>query len=180
VVDEGKLVGIVTEDMLERIAPVETASRSIWELTYNLASLYRAQIKSIMKKNVVAVTPDMTVEEALALAQNNKVGALVVVDDSKVVGIVTTNDFFYRIVNKVLGVGEPGARVEVTKGGEGKALEEVISTINKHGLKIITLHIIALPQATEKDVIVHIDSEDVNQLVTELRDKGYKVCLRKR
>ena len=129
----------------------------------------------------MTATPDMTIEEALAKAQANKVGALVVVEDScRVVGIVTTNDFFYRIVNKVLGLGEPGCRIEVTEGGEGKAMEEIISTINKLGLKIITLHIIAPPKATKKDIIVHVDCEDVSQLVAELKSKGYKVGLRKR
>ena len=180
VVDKGKLVGVVTKDGLERVALPETISRDIWELSYSFVSLYRTQVKKIMKKNVVAVTPDMTVEEAVALAQARKVGALVVVEDNQVVGIATTNDFFYRVVNKVLGVGEPGTRIEVAEGGEGKPLEEIVSCINKYGLNITSLHIIALPEATKKDVVVHVDSEDVNQLVTELRDKGYKVSLRKR
>ncbi len=180
VVDKGKLVGIVTDDRLKRVALPETTSHDIWELSYSFVSLYRTQVKKIMKKNVVAVTPDMTVEEAVALAQARKVGALVVVEDNQVVGIATTNDFFYRVVNKVLGVGEPGTRIEVAEGGEGKPLEEIVSYINKYGLNITSLHIIALPEATKKDVVVHVDSEDVNQLVTELRDKGYKVSLRKR
>ena len=57
------------------------------------------------------------------------------------VGIVTTNDFFYKIVNPILGVAKagalvPGIRVEIARGGEGKAMEEIISTINKLGIKI--------------------------------------------
>ncbi len=180
VVDKGKLVGVVTKDGLERVALPETISRDIWELSYSFVSLYRTQVKKIMKKNMVTVTPDMTVEEALAVAQVNKVGALVVVEDSRVVGIATTNDFFYKIVNPVLGMGLPGSRIEVAGGGEGKPLEEIVSGINKYGLNITALHIIALPGATKKDVVVHVDSEDVNRLVNELRDKGYKVSLRKR
>jgi len=180
VVDEGKLVGIVTEDRLERAVVPKTTSRDIWELSYSLVSLYRTQVKSVMKKDVVTVTPNMTVEEAMALAQANKVGALVVVEDNQVVGITTTNDFFYKILNPVLGIGYSGSRIEVAEGGESKPLEEVVSCINKNGLNITALHIIALPEATKKDVVVHVDSEDVNQLVTELRDKGYRVSLRKR
>ena len=181
VVDRGKLVGVVTANRLERVASSETTHRSTWELAYSLGSLYRTQVKQIMQTNVVTATPDMTVEEALAIAQANKVGALVVVEEgSKVVGIVTTNDFFYRIVNKVLGLGEPGYRIEVAEGGEGEAMEEIISTINKLCMKIITLHIITPPQATKKDIVVHIDCDDVSQLVTELKGKGYRVDLRKR
>ena len=177
VVDKGKLVGIVTERKLEQVSPSKATSLSVWELSYLLD---KTPVKEIMERNVVTVPPDMTAEESLAVAQSNKVGALVVVEDDKVVGISTTNDFFYKIVNPLLGLGEPGARIEVTGGGEGKALEEVISTINKRGLKIATLHILAPPEATKRDIIVHVDSEDVAQLIAELEGKGYSVKLRQR
>ena len=180
VVDKGKLVGIVTADSLEKAAPAETDSRSMWELTYSLASLYKTQIKSIMKKNIVTVTPDMTAEEALALAQSKKVGALVVVENGRVVGIVTTNDLFYKIVNPLLGLGQPGNRIEITGGGEGKALEEIISTINRLGLEITTLHIEYLPETIQKNVCVHINNEDTSQLVAVLQEKGYSVKVRPR
>jgi len=177
VVDKGKLVGIVTERKLEQVSPSKATSLSVWELSYLLD---KTSVKEIMERNVVTVPPDMTAEESLAVAQSNRVGALVVVEDGKVVGISTTNDFFYKIVNPLLGLGEPGARIEVTGGGEGKALEEVISIINKRGLKITTLHILAPPEATKKDVIIHVDSEEVAQLITELEGKGYSVKLRPR
>jgi len=180
VVDKGKLVGLVTAHGLERV-PVHETAEGMWELTYSLGTMYRTPVKRVMQKKVVTATPTMTVEEALAKAQSNRVGALVVVEDSdKVVGIVTTNDFFYRIVNPILGVGEPGQRIWVDGGGEGKAMEDIISTINKLCLKIITLHIMARPNKAEKDIVVHLDYENIDQLVTELETKGYTVMLRKR
>ena len=180
VVDDGKLVGIVTESKLEQVSLRGDAACSVWEFGYDVMNMFNTHVREIMSRNVLTVSPDTTVEEAVALAQAKKVGALVVVEDGKVVGIATTNDFFYRIVNKVLGVGEPGARIQVIGGGEGKELEEIISLINKHGLKIITLHIFTLPGTTRKDVVVHIDSEDVSQLVADLEKQGYKVNLRQR
>ncbi len=180
VVDNGKLVGIVTRQGLERLVPTGAPS-NIWELSYSLGSMYRTSVKDIMTTDVVTAKPEMTVEEALALAQSRKVGALVVVDDShKVVGIVTTNDFFYRIVNPVLGVGEVGQRLWVGGGGEGKALEDIISTVNKLGLEIVTLHIIKAPKAKKKDLVIHVRCDDANELVSQLKDKGYRTIIRKR
>ena len=179
VVDKGQLVGVISASRLERaVQPATTGS--VWELSYSLGSLHRTPVKDVMQKDVVTVTPEMTVEEALALAQSRKVGGLVVVDGGKVAGIVTTNDFFYRIVNPVLGVGEPGVRVWVPGGGEGKALEEIISLINKLCMEITTLHIIAAPEATKKDLVVHLDCKDVSQLIAELTAKGYTAKTRKR
>jgi len=180
VADKGKLVGIVTTHRLERTAPPEVVSNNMWDIAYSIVALHRMPVKQIMQTDVVTARPDMTVEEALALAQSKKVGGLVVVDDGKVVGVVTTNDFFYRIVNPVLGVGQPGERIWVAGGGEGKAMEEIISTINKLGLEIITLHIVTPPRKTKKDIVVHVNCDDVTELVNELKNKGYEVESRKR
>jgi acetoin utilization protein AcuB len=177
VVDKGKLVGIVTERRLESVSPSQATSLTVWELTY---LLNKTPVKDIMEKNVATVTPDMSAEEALALGQSNKVGAAVVIEDSRVVGIITTNDFFYKIVNPILGLGQPGTRIEVIGGGETKALADIISTVNKLGLEIITLHIEQLPDAKTKDVCVHINSEDVSKLLAELKGKGHRVSVRKR
>ena len=177
VVDKGKLMGIVTEHRLESVSPSKATSLTVWELSYLLE---KTTVKEIMERDVLTISPDMSVEESVALAQSHKVGAAVVVENEKIVGIVTTNDLFYKIVNPILGIGQPGSRIEITGGLKGKALEEIISTINKLGLEIITLHIEDMPDATERDVCVHLRSDKVSQLIKELKAKGYKVNARKR
>lgn len=177
VVDKGKLVGVVTERRLESVSPSKATSLTVWELSYLLD---KTPIKDVMERNVVTVSPDMTAEESLTTAQTNRVGSLVVMEDDRVVGIVTTNDFFYKIVNPLLGLGEPGSRIEVTGGGESKDLEGIISTVNSLGMEITGLHIEKLPEATRRNVCVHINSDDVSQLITELQGKGYKASLVRR
>ncbi|HEY79358.1 MAG TPA: CBS domain-containing protein [Dehalococcoidia bacterium] len=175
--DKGKLVGIVTERRLESVSPSKATSLSVWELSYLLD---KTSVKEIMERDVVTVPPDMSAEEALALAQGHKIGSLIVVEGSQVIGMVTTNDFFYKIVNPILGLGIPGSRIEVVGGGESKVLEDVITTINRLGLKIVTLHIENLPEATVRDVCVHVDTEDVGPVIAELEKKGYSVGVRQR
>lgn len=182
VVDKGKLVGIVTARRLDQVSPSKATSLTVWELSYILE---KTPVKEIMEKNVVTVSPDVTVEEAVSIAQSNKVGSLVVLEDNRVVGIVTTNDFFYRIVNPLLGVAKfgqplPGTRIEITGGGEAKALEEIIPLINKLGMKLFTIH--SMPPVegvSTKNVCIHLEDADVSQLVSELQKKGYEVKYRK-
>ena len=179
VVDRGKLVGIVTEHRLEAYTPSKATSLSVWEIGYLLGT---TTVKDIMEKHVVTVTPDMTVEEALALSQEKGVGALLVVDNGRLVGIVTTNDFFYKIANPVLGIGMPGTRVEVLGKGEDRVIEDVVSMANKEGVRIITIHVINVPEepGEKKDIVIHLDTEDVSKIVGELKEKGYEVILRTR
>jgi acetoin utilization protein AcuB len=177
VVDKGKLVGIVTERRLESVSPSKATSLTVWELSYLLD---KTTVKEIMERDVITVSPDTSVEESVALAQGHKIGALVVLEDNRVVGIVTTNDIFYKIINPILGLGEPGNRVEISGGGNSKALEEILSVVNKLGLEVSTVHIEQLPEVETRDVCVHVNSDDVSQLVSELEAKGYKVRVRQR
>jgi acetoin utilization protein AcuB len=179
IVDRGKLVGMVTEHRLEAYTPSKATTLSVWEIGYLLGN---TPVKDIMEKNVVTVTPDMTVEEVLALAQEKEVGALPVLEDGRVVGIVTTNDFFYKIANPVLGIGMPGTRVEVIGKGDDKVIENVVSLANRQGIRIITIHVVNIPESTEekKDIVIHLDTEDTSEFVEALKTKGYEVILRTR
>jgi acetoin utilization protein AcuB len=177
IVDKGKLVGIVTSRRLESVSPSKATSLTVWEMTYVLS---HTPVKEIMEKNVITVTPETTAEEAVSLAQSNKVGTLVVLEDNHVVGIVTTNDFFYKIVNPILGLGSRGTRLEVIGASNAKDLEKIMSEVNKLGLEIMTLHIEALPDKEERNICLHVDSDDVSKLVAKLKSDGYQVNIRKR
>ena len=179
IVDRGRLVGIITERRLEHYTPSKATSLSVWEIGYLLGN---TSVKDIMEKNVITVTPDMTVEEAIGAAQNQGVGAVPVVENRRLVGIVTTNDFFYKIANPVLGIGMPGTRVEVTGKVKDTVIEDVVSLANKQGIKIITIHVINIAEGPEekKDIVIHLDTEDTTTFVEEIKKKGYEVIVRTR
>jgi acetoin utilization protein AcuB len=178
VVDRGKIVGIVTERRLEAYTPSKATSLSVWEIGYLLGN---TTVKDIMEKNAVSVTPEMTVEEALATAQERKVGSLLVVEKSgQLVGIVTTNDFFYKIANPTLGIGMPGTRVEVMTKIDKPILEDISKATSQKGMKILTLHMISSTEIGGKDIVIQVDTEDVSKMVKELKDKDYEVLVRKR
>jgi acetoin utilization protein AcuB len=179
VVDRGKLVGVVTERRLEQYTPSKATSLSVWEIGYLLGN---TPVKDIMEKNVVTVAPDMTVEEALGVAQGHGVGALLVVESGRLLGIVTTNDFFYKIANPVLGIGMPGTRVEVIGKGKDTVIEDVVSLANKKGIRIITIHVINIPEepGERKDIVIHLDTEDITAFAEEIKAKGYEVMVRTR
>jgi len=172
IVDKGKLVGIVTKDDLLKAEPSSATSLSRGELLYLLSKL---TVKEIMKKNVVTVPPDIPVELATAIAQKNRVGCLPVVEGDRVVGILTTNDIFYKVLNPLFGIGETGKRIIVYEGGEGDKMQKVLESINKLGLKIKTFWTIKSPDADKNDLIVHLDTEDISQLISELKKVGFSV-----
>ena len=174
VVDDGKLVGIVTEGSLERVSPKTTAPL-LWQITYVIS---HTTVKDVMRKKVVTIKPNATVEQGVALAQRRKVGALVVVEKGKVVGISTTNDFFYKIVNPILGLGESGARLIVPGAGDGKSAEAIIACINKLGVGIKLIWTLPSSVADRKDIIIQLDTEDAPGVIKELQNLGYSASVR--
>ena len=172
VIDRGKLVGIVTKDALDRTGPSQLTTFSVHEISYLVNKITVAEI---MRRDVVTVTPEMTVEEAVALAQTNRVGALVVVEGERVVGITTTNDFFYKLPNPLLGIGMPGSRITVRSCYQGADVEKVVAVINKLGVGITTLLTTALLEGQKRDLVIHLDTEDSTQVTKEIRKLGYSV-----
>jgi len=133
-----------------------------------------------MVRDLVTVSPDATVEEAVTVAQGKKVGALLVVDDGRLVGIATTNDFFYRILNPILGIGKPGSRLVVRNCQGTKDIEKIVAAVNKLGLEVITMFMLPIPERDANSFVVHLRSDDPTNLITELQLLGFTVERRAR
>jgi len=129
-----------------------------------------------MKTKVITVAPETTIEKAVAIAQKHRVGSLPVIEDEKVVGILTTNDVFYKILNPLLGIGETGTRLTVYGAGTCDGFHKVTDMIVKAGLKVKTFWIPKDPVG--KSLVIHLDTEDVLPIKEEIEKAGFKVELR--
>jgi len=174
VVDKGKLVGLITRDKLRRmLTPFSPTSVNIWDLRYVPA---RIKVKDIMEKKVFTVTPDATLQQAIAEGQRRKIGVLLVVDKDepdKLLGLVTATDV-YRLTTGILGFGQPGARLHIFECCKKGSLKEVVDIINKSGATIQSLFHVTPPGIGREDCIIHLDVEDAAQIIAELRSKGYE------
>jgi acetoin utilization protein AcuB len=177
VVDKGRLVGVVSRDGLDKAGPSKLTTFSMHELSYLLTKI---TVREIMKTDLVTVPPDATVEEAVALAQAKKVGALLVVDAGRLVGITTTNDFFYKIANPILGIDKPGIRFSVHKWREIGDLQKILGIIAQFHAEIVTIYTMPHPDTGENDFVAHIRASDPVGLMDELRRSGYEVHERAR
>ena len=183
VVDKGKLVGMISRDGITRASPSPATSLSVWEINYLVAQM---KVKDIMSKSLVTVTPDTTVESAVALAQSKGVGALPVVEGGTLVGIVTTDDFFYKILNPMLGIGRPGIRLLIHNCGTPKCIQQimeimdVMQVIGKDKAKILAVHSMPTPDNGQPDLVLHLDSADPDKVVKVLADNGFSAEVRQR
>ena len=174
VVDRGKLVGIVTLHRIDSAGPSEATSLSIWESNYLLA---RMKVKEIMQKDVVTIDPEASIEQALAKGQGMRVGIMPVIDDNKLVGVVTTTDFMLKMLTPALGIGRPGTRLNISECNQAKSIKELMEIVEKGGMRILSAHTMPPAEDTPNGFSLHVDSENVTDLIKSITAKGYKVTI---
>ena len=91
-----RLIGIVTRGDLRGAQPSEATSLSIFELNYLIG---RVTLDQIMTRNPVTVTPNTTIGAAARLMLRRKISGLPVMEDGRLVGIITESDIFRLVVS---------------------------------------------------------------------------------
>ena len=172
VMKKDKLVGLVTKHMLLEAAPSPATSLNIWELHYLLSKM---TVKEIMVKNPFTISPDMPVEEGLQLGQEKGFGAFPVVDDGRLVGMVTESDIV-RMMTRVLGVKEKGKRIDIMVSNKFGNMKKIMDVLDKS--KTVLLSMMTLPpEEWEKQwvVVLRVQSDDVKPIAEDLKSAGFNV-----
>ncbi|MGI6433057.1 MAG: CBS domain-containing protein [Sphaerochaetaceae bacterium] len=127
-----KLVGIISEKDILYASPSPVSTLSIHEMAYLLSQL---TVKKLMTRNVVTITKDYTVEEAARLMVDQDLSALPVLEDGKLIGIVSKSDLF-KILLELFGARHFGVRVSFLVEDKPGAIAEITSVLASSGVDI--------------------------------------------
>ncbi len=103
VVENGRLVGIVTARDLRLASNAPTVVREQW---YDNYMLQHIAVGTCMTPDPITVTPDSSIAEAARLMRDHKISGLPVMEGGRLVGIVTETD----LLNYLLELLEEGER----------------------------------------------------------------------
>ena len=171
VTHDGKLVGIVTDMDVIRVSPSPATTLSVFEVNYLLSKL---TLKDVMTKNPKTITPDATLEEAAVLMRDNSIGALPVVEDGKLVGIITESDIFDAFIS-LMGLREASSRVTLDIEDRVGVLAEITQLIKDRGVNIVTVATFCNHEARHGELVLRLDTKDPGPLVKEFEARGYRV-----
>jgi acetoin utilization protein AcuB len=104
VLQDGRLVGMLSDRDIRLALPSPATSLTVWEIRHLLEKL---TVGEVMTYFVMTTAPDCPVTEAVGRMLGHKVGALPVVEDRQVVGILTRTDIlraFRRLHAELLAV----------------------------------------------------------------------------
>jgi acetoin utilization protein AcuB len=163
VLDGERLVGVVTDRDL----------RSATSALATTPFAPGARVSDVMTRDVRTARPLDAIEEAARMMRELKIGCLPVVDEDKLVGIVTGMDLLDALL-ALTGVDKPSSRIDVEledKAGELGRLATFFAERRVNIHSILTWHAASSVMRT----VVRAESNQMRALAEGLRAAGFKV-----
>jgi acetoin utilization protein AcuB len=175
VVDGSRLVGIVSDRDLREFIPSGGTSFDIHEIHYLLA---KTPVAEIMTAEVITIGPEATVGRAARILKDRKIGGIPVVEDDRLVGIITVKDVLASFV-EALGLNEEGARLRIEVKDHAGDLAEITRLVaDEGGLIISMISYLEHDKPDTRNLVLRIRPENAKGIAQTLRDKGFTVSLR--
>ena len=95
VVENGVLVGIVTSGDLRRITGLASILKDPSQDNF---LWHHIPVANVMSRNPISLAPDTPISEAARLLVEHKIGGLPIVEDGRLVGIITTSDLLETLM----------------------------------------------------------------------------------
>ena len=172
VLENQKLVGMITHDMVLEASPSRATSLSIYELHFILAKM---KVRDIMIRNPETLSPDTPLEKSLMLSQDLGIRAFPVVENGKLLGITTHGDIL-RLLTRALGLREEGVRITIEGlGGRLGELKYIISIFDHHQAAVMS--IMTLPREERQDwvAVIRLKLKDGAAVLDDLKNAGLQV-----
>ncbi len=172
VLDNGRLVGIISDHDVMATMPSPATTLSRWELTTLLDKL---QARDFMTHPVYVTSPECPLEEIARVLLEKKFGALPVMDGNQLVGIVTESDIFRTFVNMLSGGDIPGLRFELRAERHAGVIAEAAKTVNDHGGRIIAIATLNEPDGLHKRILIKEEGANSDTLIKALSESAFEV-----
>jgi acetoin utilization protein AcuB len=136
VMDEGKLVGVVTDRDVKHASPSDACLLDFQNIMYHVA---RVEVGSIMSPKPITVRPDLTVEEAAEILLKYDISGVPVVDESgRIEGIITKDDIFSALI-ALSGLSHKGVLFGFRLEDRPGSIKEVTDIIREYGGRLVSI-----------------------------------------
>jgi acetoin utilization protein AcuB len=168
VVDEGRLVGLVSDRDLRDASPPRGS-------TGERDALNWSRLGDMMSTGLATVHPLDTIEHAARELHDRRIGCLPVVADGELVGIITSSDMMQTLIELIGAHGRRGSWVEVEVPNEPGQLADVTDVIRDHKVNIGGVFLSQARQATHRLIILRLETTNPSGTVKALQNAGYDV-----
>lgn len=174
VVDQGKLVGILTDRDLRLAAPPVWASDTDYAALR--ATFEQKTIADVMTAHaLVSTTEETPIEDAARVMYEHRIGCLPVMRGDELIGILTETDVMRSFV-ELFSKDENECRIELQIPNRPGELSRVVRAIGvDFKINISGMVMPPMPEGDDAHLIIHVQARNVDALVEHLSKIGYRV-----
>jgi acetoin utilization protein AcuB len=169
--DDDRLIGIVTDRDIRSAIPYRLLKDP--GLIEEREKLKDLKIKDIMTTDVHTIKEHHTIQDALLLIQQLRVGALPVVDpQGRLEGIISVRDLLRAFIN-VLGIGTPGTLLGIIVEEKVGQLKKIVDAITEEGVSFGSVLVARYWESDKRAVFPYVLTQNVAPLKKKLQKMGY-------
>ena len=165
IVEAGGLIGIVSDRDIRVVGSEHPKSPKGVSMKH--------AVRMIMKSPVLTAHPLDPVEEAAKVLRLHKIGAMPVLDDESLVGIVTAIDFL-EAMTKMTGVYDATSRLEIEVDNRPGALAALLESIAKKNVNVSSV-MTTRSDSEAVNFVLRVNTIDARGLAKHLRDEGFQI-----
>jgi acetoin utilization protein AcuB len=166
-----RLIGIITDRDIRSALPYNSLIKRYSEEEKERVSKFK--VKDIMTKDPITISPTYTIQDALLIIQNSKVGALPVVDDDhKLKGIISVRDLLRAFIN-VLGIGEPGTLLCILVEEKVGQLKKIVDAITAENISFGSVLVARYWDENKRAVFTYLLTQNVAHVKKKLKNLGF-------
>jgi acetoin utilization protein AcuB len=165
------LVGIVTDRDIRSALPYGLAKgKGNNEEREKYAHM---KVGDVMTTDLLTISPNHTLQDAILLIEQKKVGAFPVVDDdNKLLGILSVRDLLRAFIN-VLGIGEPGTLLCILVEEKVGQLKKIVDIITEENISCGSVLVARYWEEHKRAVFVYLFSNNVTRVKKRIQEIGF-------
>ena len=175
VLRNGELCGIVSRADLYRYVDPMTAEKEVLpEVTEEV--LRERQVSHVMVTSPLTCDPNTPLEDVAELMRSNNVGTVLVVQETKLLGIITESDVLDALI-RVSRQGAGGIRITFQVPAEEKreAVYRVVDLCRQFELDLLTVLTHPIPDQPSQLVMVRVRGGDTERMSDAIWKQGWQV-----
>ena len=168
---DGRLVGIVTDRDIRSALPYKFFKQPPDKAEKD--SFAKLKIKDIMTADPISISPAYTIQDALLVIQDARVGALPVVrQDGILTGIISVRDLLRAFIN-VLGIGEPGTLLCILVEEKIGQLKKIVDAITEEDISFGSVLVARYWEKDKRAVFPYLLTQNVAHIKEKLTNLGF-------
>jgi acetoin utilization protein AcuB len=145
------------------------------DLGHHMGAEKQTRVGTAMTENPLTVSPLSTVEEIARLLLQHQISGLPVVEEERLVGIITTSDVLQAFLG-LTGAGVEGSvRIDVRHENDNAKMDEALLLMREHTIEVLGVGVYRDPAREHAIFYLRLRGDDAEAAAMALRDRGYIV-----